>query len=138
MKNPHAVALGRLGGAKGGLARSRNLTPERRREIARAASTARWSGRLPELLRSAFWQYKLEELHIDEHRGLVMLHLLTAGSREQLAWLRRRVGDDAIEAWIRDRKARGFPVDQASPWVPATTVRRWHRADPNSATWEAR
>jgi hypothetical protein len=41
MKNPHAVALGRLGGAKGGKARARALTAERRREIARHAAAAR-------------------------------------------------------------------------------------------------
>src|SRR5207247_534758 len=34
-KNPHAVALGRLGGVKGGPARAEALTPQRRREIAR-------------------------------------------------------------------------------------------------------
>ena len=42
-KNPHAVALGRLGGAKGGPARAKALTPERRREIARKAAAARWA-----------------------------------------------------------------------------------------------
>ena len=41
-KNPHAVALGRLGGAKGGPARAKKLTPEERREIARKAAQARW------------------------------------------------------------------------------------------------
>ena len=41
-KNPAAVALGRLGGRKGGKARAASLTPERRAEIARAASRARW------------------------------------------------------------------------------------------------
>jgi len=41
-KNPHAVALGRLGGKKGGLARAKKLTPEQRREIARRAAKARW------------------------------------------------------------------------------------------------
>ena len=34
-KNPHAVALGRLGGKKGGKARAAKLTPEQRREIAK-------------------------------------------------------------------------------------------------------
>lgn len=33
--NPSAVALGRLGGLKGGKARAAKLTPERRQEIAR-------------------------------------------------------------------------------------------------------
>ena len=44
-KNPHAVALGRLGGKKGGPARAKALTPERRREIAREAAEARWRSR---------------------------------------------------------------------------------------------
>jgi hypothetical protein len=41
-KNPAAVALGRLGGKKGGRARAKNLTLEQRAEIARIAATARW------------------------------------------------------------------------------------------------
>lgn len=41
-KNPAAVALGRLGGLKGGLARAQKLTPEERQEIARKAAEARW------------------------------------------------------------------------------------------------
>jgi hypothetical protein len=42
-KNPAAVALGKLGGPKGGSARARALSPSRRREIARKAAKARWS-----------------------------------------------------------------------------------------------
>lgn len=42
-RNPHAVALGRLGGMKGGKARSKKLTPEQRSEISRKAAKARWS-----------------------------------------------------------------------------------------------
>lgn len=42
-KNPAAVALGRLGGRKGGKARAASLTPERRAELARSAATARWA-----------------------------------------------------------------------------------------------
>lgn len=37
-----AVALGRLGGLKGGKARARKLTPEQRKESARKAAKARW------------------------------------------------------------------------------------------------
>ena len=40
--NPHAAALGRLGGLKGGPARAAALSPKRRREIAKAAARARW------------------------------------------------------------------------------------------------
>jgi hypothetical protein len=42
-KNPHAVALGKIGGSKGGKIRAANLTPERRREIPRKAVLARWA-----------------------------------------------------------------------------------------------
>lgn len=41
-KNPHAVALGRLGGRKGGKARAAKLTPKQRHEIAKKAAAARW------------------------------------------------------------------------------------------------
>ena len=41
-KNPAAVALGRLGGKKGGKARAAKLTKEQRSEIARKAAKARW------------------------------------------------------------------------------------------------
>jgi hypothetical protein len=42
IKNPAAVALGKLGGKKGGKARAEKLTPEQRSEIARKAARARW------------------------------------------------------------------------------------------------
>lgn len=41
-KNPAAVALGRLGGKKGGAARAKKLTAEERSEIAKKAALARW------------------------------------------------------------------------------------------------
>lgn len=44
-KNPHAVALGKLGGKKSGKARMEKLTSEQRREIARNAVRARWAKR---------------------------------------------------------------------------------------------
>ena len=43
VRNPAAAALGRLGGLKGGPARARALSPERRREIALKAIRARWA-----------------------------------------------------------------------------------------------
>jgi hypothetical protein len=41
-RNPNAVALGKLGGKKGGPARAAKLTPEQRSEISRKAAKARW------------------------------------------------------------------------------------------------
>ena len=42
-KNPAAVALGRLGGLKGGKARAEKLTAKKRSEIAKKAASARWT-----------------------------------------------------------------------------------------------
>jgi hypothetical protein len=41
-KNPAAVALGKLGGAKGGAARAKALSAEQRKKIAMQAALARW------------------------------------------------------------------------------------------------
>ena len=41
-KNPHAVALGRLGGLKGGRARAEALSPRKRSQIAAKAAKTRW------------------------------------------------------------------------------------------------
>lgn len=41
-KNPAAVALGKLGGKKGGPARAAKLTAEQRKEIAKKAAAKRW------------------------------------------------------------------------------------------------
>ena len=42
-KNPAAVALGRLGGQKGGKARAEKLSAKKRSEIAKKAAAARWA-----------------------------------------------------------------------------------------------
>ena len=42
-KNPAAVALGKLGGIKGGPARARSLSARKRAEIAKKAARARWN-----------------------------------------------------------------------------------------------
>jgi hypothetical protein len=45
LKNPAAVALGKLGGVKGGVARAKALSPERRAEIAKRAAERRWGAK---------------------------------------------------------------------------------------------
>ena len=42
-KNPAAVALGRLGGLRGGPALAAKMTPAERKESAQKAALARWS-----------------------------------------------------------------------------------------------
>jgi hypothetical protein len=47
-KNPAAVALGKLGGAKGGKARAKSLSSSQRAAIASRAAAARWKNRKPD------------------------------------------------------------------------------------------
>ncbi len=44
-KNPAAVALGRLGGLKGGKARAEKLSPAKRKAIAKKAAAKRWESK---------------------------------------------------------------------------------------------
>jgi hypothetical protein len=41
-KNPTSVAIGKLGGTKGGRARAAKLSPAKRKQIAKKAAKARW------------------------------------------------------------------------------------------------
>jgi len=41
-RNPHAVALSKLGASKGGRARAKKLSAKKRKEIAKRAAKARW------------------------------------------------------------------------------------------------
>ncbi len=48
-KNPAAVALGKLGGSKGGKIRAMKLSAKRSSEIARKAALARWGKAMREI-----------------------------------------------------------------------------------------
>jgi hypothetical protein len=141
MKNPHAVALGRLGGVKGGpiggVARARALSPRRRTEIARVAAMARWT-RLPQMLRPLFPGYRFDELKLPDDVELVTLHVLTRGGPDHKRWLLRRFGTERIRDWIVAHRGRGLTVKQMSPWVPARTARAWQATNPYAILWETR
>jgi len=119
VKNPHAVALGRLGGTKGGLARAKALSPRRRREIAkragaararalsgperrdvaRRAAAARWFQRsqivtaveAPIAVRKLLKSYDPSELRWArlDHRYLIVREILLQGDGRAVKWLRR-------------------------------------------------
>ena len=46
-RNPHAVALSKLGASKGGKARAAKLSPKKRKAIAKRAAEKRWGNRHP-------------------------------------------------------------------------------------------
>lgn len=69
-KNPAAVALGRLGGKKGGKARARKLTAKERTEIAKKGAAARWA-------KKSISQSLVENALSFETRKIVLLPLDT-------------------------------------------------------------
>jgi hypothetical protein len=141
MKNPHAVALGRLGGrrggAAGGRARAERLSPRRRREIARAAIAARWN-RLPGLLRDLFYGYRFDELALPKDLDLVMQQVLVRGSRTHRAWLLQRFGRAGIRRWIMRKEGRGLSSHEMERWISRRTIQRLLARHPHIALWDAR
>lgn len=82
-KNPNAVALGRLGGKKGGKARAEKLTPEERKEIATKAAKKRWEAKYMESESESF-----PESPFAKYRGELLL------------------GDKTIDCYVLDTEER--------------------------------
>jgi hypothetical protein len=131
MKNPHAVALGKLGGAKGGPARAAALSPRQRQEIARVAGTARWQSVAGEdraaLARTAArarWRQVSERLTAadaplavqrllktynpaalrwaePDDRHVIVREILVRGDAIANRWLRRKLSRTEVRALIR-------------------------------------
>ena len=80
-KNVHAVALGKKGGRKGGLARAESLSPERRSEIASMAAKTRWANKKGSVSPSTFEFFYHEP--IKAHVARARLYGLTAYGKTQ-------------------------------------------------------
>jgi hypothetical protein len=118
VKNPHAVALGRLGGAKGGLARAKALSAARRQEIARRAGLARVRGlsaaqrrRLAKHAAAARWARGASIVTAGE-APVAVRRLLKSYDPAELRWARpddryaivREIlvrGDEEARSWLR-------------------------------------
>lgn len=137
MKNPHAVALGRLGGAKGGRARAEALSPGRRRQIARLAGAARAKALSPDERRNlarraalARWaqepgiltaadapmsvqrllkSYDPADLRWAEadDRYAVVREILVKGDAAAKRWLGRRLKREQVRALVRSYRGAG-------------------------------
>jgi len=136
-KNPHAVALGRLGGAKGGPARAKalsarrrsqiakrgaaaraeSMSPMERRDLALLAAVARWSLRSPlanvaqgpPLARRLLNKLDLDNLRWSnrDHRYLVVREILLRGDDRAFQWLRRFLSTRDISNLVRSYAGAG-------------------------------
>jgi hypothetical protein len=137
VKNAHAVALGRLGGAKGGKARAQALSPARRREIASAAGRARaqglsaarrrqiaseavrirWSRRVPPAsaadapieVRRLLKTYDPGELlwSVADDRYAVVREILVRGDKRAKRWLDRALSRKEVRELVRSYGGAG-------------------------------
>jgi hypothetical protein len=137
MKNPHAVALGRLGGTKGGLARAKALSPRRRSEIAkqagaararalsaserqavaRRAAAARWSPKAliltaaeaPAAVRRLLKSYDPGQLRWEKlnHRYVIVREVLLRGDERAVSWLRGLLFPRELRELIRRYRGAG-------------------------------
>lgn len=101
------------------------------------------SAPLPESLRGLFWEYDFDSLSWDEDRDLIFRRVLAEGRWEAVQWLRRRVGDFELRAWIREHQGRGLSRRQLRFWqlvldLPEGEVDAWlefRRGDPWERRW---
>lgn len=137
VKNPHAVALGKLGGSKGGRARAAALTSSRRTEIARAGGAARWrtvsAGERTALARTAAlarWRRAADNLTAadapvavqrllktydpaalrwanPDDRHVIVREILLRGDAAAASWLRRKLPRREVRALIRAHAGAG-------------------------------
>ena len=120
-KNPHAVALGRrgglAGGRKGGVARALALSPERRREIARQAASARWApttpiraDAVPSAVRRLLKTYDPSQLRWNDatDRWAIVSAILVRGSEEARDWLRARLSSEELRELARQFHGAGL------------------------------
>ena len=121
-KNRHAVALGRLGGLagghRGGLARAAKLSPERRREIALKAASARWgtpvsvdqANAFPVAVRQLMKTYDPGQLRWDvlSDRWAIVAAVLTRGGPDARSWLNAKLRLDQLRELVRQFKGAGL------------------------------
>jgi len=135
VQDPFAKLLAKSGGVI--------VTP---RDILAAGETG-WAPRseaspLPELLRSLFWDHRIEDLRWPTHRDLVIGRVLQSGGTDAIAWLRSAVPDVDLASWIRGRHGHGLDARQLRFWqvvlkLPEVDVDGWV-ARARESSWGAR
>ena len=97
---------------------------------------------LPSRLRPLFWDTDFRHLRWPRHRDFVIARVLQSGRWEDIQWLRARIGDRRLRAWIIRRKGRGLSGRELRFWelvlhLPRRSVNRWLQA-PALRIWEGR
>ena len=99
-------------------------------------------GRLPEWLRTLFWDHDFAQLDWQQHRAFIIGRILEAGSWDAICWLRREVGDGVLREWIERSRGRLLSREQLRFWqvildLPDDAVDAWLQT-PERMIWEQR
>ena len=108
----------------------------------REVSSSAESAGLPEMLRAFFWDCDFTQLTLATHRDFVVERVLTAGTWDAVCWLRRAVGDAALDAWLRRHRGGSLSPQQLRFWelildLPTELVDEWLRSE-ERRIWEGR
>jgi hypothetical protein len=100
------------------------------------------AGRLPSHLRQFFWDYEFSRLSWSADADLITGRILAAGDWEAVLWLRRKLANPDLRAWIEKRRGAGLSARQLRYWelildLPHRLVNSW-LADPRRQVWENR
>lgn len=85
---------------------------------------------LPARIRRLFWDVHAGDVSLERHRDFIIGRVLAEGGWNDVRWLRRRLGDDAIREWLVRRRGRGISNRQLSFWqialdLPRKRVSEW-------------
>jgi len=105
-------------------------------------STPATSDKLPEMLRSLFWDTDFDQVSWRDHRDYVVRRVLSAGTWDAIGWLRGQISDGELRQWIVRHEGRSLSSRQLRFWevvldLPSAKVDAW-LADEGRKLWEGR
>lgn len=96
--------------------------------------------RLPDELRSLFWDCDSSAVSLEANLSFVIRRVLDRGTWDEITWLRKTVGDSAIRDWFLNKRGGGLdppklrfwglildlPEAEVDEWVRKATELPWH------------
>lgn len=97
---------------------------------------------LPDFLRPIFWDCDFDELSWKHHLDYIVERILACGGEQEIAWLRRRLDDNALRQWFGRNKGKALSERQLRYWelvlgLPQELVDEW-LSDPSRQIWDKR
>ena len=100
------------------------------------------ASKLPDNLKSLFWDCDFSSLDLRAHRNFVIRRILDRGNWQEITWLRKTLGDEAIKQWLLTKSGGGLDPRKLRFWeiildLPETEVNEWVRKA-RASTWHGR